>query len=342
MKAAVIESKGVLTVRDLPAPETGAYGARCEILYGAVCTGTDQHLLNQDLPFRNWVRYPAILGHESIGRVVEVGPKVRNLKQGDLVTRVSCPPVGDVGSAWGGFAETGIALDWRAMEADGRPRTEWNSARVNQVLPPEMDPAAATLMITWRETYSQLKRMGFGAGQSLAVMGSGSNGLAFAAHARNLGAGTLTLIGSPKREAEARRVGVTAFVDYRAEDAKAQALAACPDGYDFVLDVVGRPEMADLGLGLLKAGGIIATYGMDDAASIRLNPGLARGAFTVLKPNYDEAEAHADVVALFQAKKLDPAVWLDFDRVFALDEINEAMAAARARTVVKPLVRICG
>ena len=116
MKAAVIEEPGQLTVRDVPKPEPGPYGALCELLYGATCTGTDQHLISYDPPFCYWVELPAILGHESIGRVVEIGANVRNLKPGDLVTRVGAPANDDVNVAWGGFAEFGVATDWCAME----------------------------------------------------------------------------------------------------------------------------------------------------------------------------------------------------------------------------------
>ena len=107
MKAAVVESVGKLVVRDLPEPKIGTYEARCEMLYGSVCAGTDTHLVHGHPPFCDWVAAPFILGHESIGRVVSVGAKVRNLNPGELITRVGCPPVGDLACGWGGFAEVG-------------------------------------------------------------------------------------------------------------------------------------------------------------------------------------------------------------------------------------------
>jgi L-iditol 2-dehydrogenase len=125
MKAAIVESAGKLVVRDLPEPKHGDYEARCELLFGSVCAGTDTHLVNAHPPFCYWVKYPIILGHESVGRVVAVGAKVRNLKPGDVITRVGCPAVGDVTPGWGGFAQAGIATDWRAMQEDGVDGTVW-------------------------------------------------------------------------------------------------------------------------------------------------------------------------------------------------------------------------
>ena len=168
MKAAVIERDDLLVVKDVPAPEPGNYEALCEILWGATCTGTDLHLIDGTLPFR--APLPTILGHESIGRVVALGPKVRYLKPGDLVTRVGTTPVGPYSVSWGGFAEWGIARDYRAMQEDGLPETAWRSARWNRVLPPWVDPRSATMIITWRETLSYLTRMGFAPGRTLLVI----------------------------------------------------------------------------------------------------------------------------------------------------------------------------
>ena len=120
MRAAVIEAPGVLKIWDIPQPVPGEYDALCENLYGATCTGTDTHLIRNTFPWG--CTYPAILGHESIGRVIECGSKVRNLRVGDLVTRVSAPadPTIGLSVSWGGFAQYGIARDHWAMRADGR------------------------------------------------------------------------------------------------------------------------------------------------------------------------------------------------------------------------------
>jgi threonine dehydrogenase-like Zn-dependent dehydrogenase len=148
------------------------------------------------------------------------------------------------------------------------------------------------------------------------------------------------MIGSPGRQEAATRAGATAFVDYHAEDVRTPALASCPDGFDFVIDAVGKAALADLGLQLLKAGGTIGIYGMDEAADIRLNPGAARGTFTVNKNHYDEAETHNAVIEALQAQKLDASIWLDLEHPFALADINDAFEAVRSRQAIKALVRL--
>jgi threonine dehydrogenase-like Zn-dependent dehydrogenase len=340
MKAAIVERPGVLTVRDIPQPEMGEYDALCRLLYGATCTGTDGHLIAGRFPWP--VTYPTVLGHESIGRVVAVGAKVRSYRVGDLVTRVGTPasPAGDFHVNWGGFAEYGIARDHWAMQEDGRPPEEWRGYRWNQVLPPDFDPGASTMIITWRETLSYLTRMGFGSGASLLVIGSGGNGLSFAAHGANLGARRVAMIGSPVRAQTAQAAGVNSYFDYRSGDLEAEVSSVCPDGFDFIVDAVGRRASLDSALSCLKPGGTVGIYGIDEYGTWQLRPGRARGSFTFSVKGYDEAETHERVVAFVREGKLDARLWLDLDHPFQLADITEAFEALARRETVKALIRL--
>jgi len=331
MKAAIVESAGKLVVRELPEPRMGDYETRCDMLFGSVCAGTDTHLVNGHPPFCYWVKMPFILGHESIGRVVAVGSKVRNLKPGDMVTRVGCPAVGDVGNGWGGFAEIGIATDWRAMQEDGIEG--WQDKTVEQILPPDIDPAVGTLFITWRETFSYVTRMGFRPGASVLVIGSGGNGLAFASHACNLGASRVAMVGAAPRGAIATMAGATEYHDYRREE----CWKALESGFDFVIDSVGTATNVRHGQQCLKPGGTIGIYGLDEAGKVTL---AAARTFTFFNGGYNEAEAHEAVLRYFLAGKLDPSVWHDATRVFGLDQIAVALEAVRSRELIKPLIRL--
>jgi L-iditol 2-dehydrogenase len=340
MRAAVIERPGVLTVCEVPMPVAGDYEALCELLYGATCTGTDQHLIAGRFPWP--ISYPAVLGHESIGRVVEVGRRARHLRPGDLVTRVGTRPSPGLAVCWGGFAEYGVAVDWQAMQEDGLPAREWHGHRINQTLPPGTDAGAATMMTTWRETLSYSTRMGVGPGAAVLVIGSGGNGLSFVAHAANLGAGSVVLLGSGARESAGRAAGATGFVDYQAADAPARLAEAAGDGFAFVIDAVGRPGQIDLALPVLRPGGTVGIYGIDAFGRCPINAQLARGSFTFYNRGYDEGETHQQVLDFWQAGRLDAGIWLDLEHPFALEQIGEAFATVRERRLVKALVRLSG
>jgi len=340
MKAAVVEKPGVLVARDVPDPVIGDYQCLCRMLYGATCTGTDQHIIGGRFPFG--ITYPTILGHESVGRVVEVGRKVRHFKVGDIVTRVGAMPSADgsLQSNWGGFAELGVAVDHRAMREDGRPEPEWRPWRIHQTVPAGIDLRAATMIITWRETLSTITRMGVGQGAAVLVIGSGGNGLSFVAHAANLGAAPVVMIGSAARSDLGRAAGADACFDYRADDLKEQIAEAFPEGFDFLIDAVGKVGQANRVLALLRPGGTVAVYGVDDLDDVGLNPWKSSGTFTVYNGGYDEAEAHDRVIAFAGQGRLKAGVWLDLDVAFPLVEIGAAFEAVRERRAVKVLVRL--
>jgi len=340
MKAAVVEEPLRLVVREIPDPQVGPYDCLCRLLWGATCTGTDQHIIVGRFPFG--IDYPTILGHESVGRAIEVGPKVRHFKVGDLLTRVGAPAAADgsMRANWGGFAELGVARDHRAMREDGLPQEEWFAHRVNQVLPGGIDPRAATMIITWRETLSFITRMGIAAGSAVLVIGSGGNGLSFVSHARNLGAGSVAMIGSAGRADLARGAGAAHSFDYKSDDLKEQIAAAYPDGVDYLIDAVGKVGQVDRVLSLLKPGGTFCVYGVDHLKQYGINPWTAGGSFSVYHGGYDEAEVHDQVVDLVRRGKLKADLWLDMAHPFPLDEIGRAFEAVLSRRMVKALVRL--
>lgn len=342
MKAALIERCGALTVADIAVPEVGEYDALCSVLYGATCAGTDMHVINNQ--HRSPIHYPTVLGHESIGRVIEVGKKARNYSVGDLVTRVGCPAFEEKGyfSNWGGFAEYGIAKDHQAMKEDGIARAHWQKSRVNLVLPPEADPAASTMIITWRETLSFTKRLGVKAGARLLILGSGSNALAFAAHAYLIGVKSITVIGSKKRADSFTVPFAVNFIDYKDLDYLKWASECEPDGFDIIIDAIGKNGMLNSVLPLVKSGGTISVYGWDDYYTNKIAPLTAKDSFFVYNGGYDENEVHDEVVRLFMNKKLDSSLWMDMDNPYPLEQIGQAYEELRVRKAMKILIQIQG
>ena len=340
MKAAIVDKPGRLVVRKVPDPVPGDYDALCELLYGSTCTGTDTHIIRGDFPFPI-IDYPAILGHESVGRVVRVGGKVRNYRVGDLVTRVGAPPTpdGSISVAWGGYAEYGLARDHWAMKADGFPESDWAASRVNQVIPPSVDPRAAPMFTTWRETFSYLTRMGISQGTRLLVIGSGGNGLSYVAHGVNLGA-YVWLVGAARCSQLASRLGANGFIDYTRADCAEALQTSCPEGFDIIIDAVGKVGQADRFLPSLKPGGKIGIYGIDDFNRITITPRLGRGSFTLWNGGYDEAESHQRVSEFFLQAKLDASIWYDLNRPWPLDRIGEAFQAVWDRKAVKALIQL--
>lgn len=70
-----------LVLREVAEPVCGKEDVLLEVLACAVCR-TDLHIVDGEL---DRVRLPLILGHQVVGRIVEVGPGVRGFREGDRV-----------------------------------------------------------------------------------------------------------------------------------------------------------------------------------------------------------------------------------------------------------------
>ena len=121
MKAAITNGEGKVWIEDIPAPVPNDYQCLCRNLVCASCTGTDKKHIHNKLPWAQ--KYPGILGHESVGVVVETGAKVKNYQVGDMVIRPTPAYPGTTyhgfTSLWGGFSELGLVTDAAAVAADG-------------------------------------------------------------------------------------------------------------------------------------------------------------------------------------------------------------------------------
>ena len=336
MKAILVDRPdGAATVREIDeAPLPTDYDCRVAIEYGTICAGTDNHILHGRLPWE--MPYPLVLGHESVGRVVSVGPKVRNLKVGDLVARVGCAPAADKSwdIGWGGFAEFGFCRDWRAMEADGVAKSEWDTYRINQVIPADIPAESGPLFITLRETLSYTKRLGIGEGTKLLIVGSGGNALAFVAHAKRLGAAQIVVIGSAAREDVFREAGATGYVNYK-------ATSGITEKFDRVIDTVGKETSSDDILPFLADGATLGIYGLDDWEKLTLRPARTTATFTIYQGSYDEPETHDEIIAGFR-EGLYQRQWWTGESVFTLDTFDDALAAIESREIIKPLICIKG
>ena len=338
MKAAVLEAPNKLVVKEVHDPQIGPYDVLCELLYGAICTGTDTHIIKGGFPFSS--PPPTILGHESIGRVVKAGEKVRHFRVGDLVTRVGAPASarGEYTSSWGGFATLGVATDCWAKVADGLERPP-GKPTVQFPLPAGIDPAEATMIITWRETFSYVKRMGVAAGTKVLIIGSGGNGLAMANHAANLGASCVAMIGSPSRQQTAETIGVKHFADYHDGESAKQLKKTVGGGFDFCIDSLGRRGNLDLALSLLVSGGCVSMYGLDEIGQCSIKPGWSP--FRYFPASYAEGEAHEAVLGFMRSGMLAARHWLDTEHPYPLEAINDAFADLAARRIgPKALVRL--
>lgn len=257
MLAAVVERPGELVVRQVPVPRIDDTECLVEILACAICNGTDHKLLHGQFRYVGADGYPGIIGHESVGRVVECGSRVESFQEGDLVLRPGARydqgEEGGTGSIWGGIAEYGKIKD---PVHGGNP--------MHQIVPPDMDPLDATMLITLKETLSWLQRWPVHRGQSVVILGSGPVGASFGFFAKLLGCWPVIVVG--RRDEPLSRcmaLGVDAVVNITRDD-PVQAVQHWTGGKgaDRVIEAVGDDSLVELGLSLLTSGGRVGIYGV--------------------------------------------------------------------------------
>ncbi len=339
--AAVVRDWGKLEITAVPGFPVGPYDAVCRIEACSICAATDSHLVDGTFP-RAWSASPPfVLGHESAGRVVSVGPKVRRFQPGQLVVRpMWLPderPYQGLGSSWGGFAAWGIVRDtWsQAEDTGGATDYRWRSS-----LPlPEMPVADATLFVTWRDTMSCLLQLGVAPGQRVVVFGSGGNGLSFVRCAKLRGA-TVVLVGSATRFALAQRLGATACVDYRDGEKVAAAVrnAFGGAGADVVMEAVGSAGHVPQMMGCLAEGGKLFLFGIPHDLSCAGNLFHGPSEYRIVKKTAEEWQAHGIVLTHYLTGELRPEDFCDGE--LPLGKINDGLADIRRKEAIKLTVTL--
>jgi len=243
----------------------GAHDVAIDILFCGVCH-SDLHTARGE-----WagVVFPAVPGHEIIGRVSAVGDHVTRFKAGDMVgigcivdSCRHCPPCG---AGLEQYCQEGMTGTYGGRDrATGEPTyggySEAIVVREEYVLrvPDGLDPAAAApLLCAGITTYSPLRHWNAGPGKKVGVVGLGGLGHMAVKLAHAMGAEVTLFTTSPGKEADARRLGASHVV----LSTDPAAMAAVADRFDLILNTVSAPLDLDPYLKALKRDGTMVMVG---------------------------------------------------------------------------------
>lgn len=251
MKAAVIHGARDLRVEERPVPEAGPDEIVVRTLVASICNATDVHIWEGELGEELRPPFPHVLGHERSGEVVAVGARVRGFRVGD---RVAC---------W-------AKMDGAFAEYDAIRPGQFPTVHVGTAL---SDRAGAFLEFV-AATLRTITAAGPRPGESVAVLGTGVQGLLLALEAKLLGAGRVVAVDPlGSRVERALALGVDAGVVLSGLDQEG-ALAALREELgrdaDLVLDATGSAlwpggNSVDLGLAALRWAGRYVVHALPTA-----------------------------------------------------------------------------
>ncbi len=322
-------------VDDVPVPAIEPHECLVKIIASGFCNGTDLKIIqgkigNMTVPF------PALVGHESVGEVVEVGDEVRAWQVGD---RMINPPFRLVpgtryGSMWGAMSEYAVVQDAEATRAKGLTPRIGAMRRI----PRTIDPVGAAVILSLKETLSAVRNFGFRPGMDALVYGDGPMGLALVQFLRMEGAGWVGCVGHwDKRLAKAREVGGADAV-LNSHD------ASVPDWMGerrvhLAIDAVGSPAVIHEAARLLHKGGKVGVTGVLSRghSSIDLLALPHHTCIHALTFPYREHDVHDEIVQLILEGRVDPGHYCS--HVLPLDEAPRAMDLVVSRDAFKVVLR---
>lgn len=347
-----------LALREFPLPaqlESGA--ALVRVTMAGIC-GTDVHLWHGQLP----LSLPVILGHETVGTIVELNRDVRDwvgqpVVVGQRITwtsgmacgrcyycRVKGQPTRCLHRKAYGISynceEPPHLLGGYAEHIYLRPGTA--IFPIPDDLPTEAVVGAGCALST---AIHGTERIGVDWGDVVVVQGSGPVGLACVAVARDRGAARVIVIGGPPHRLEmAKRFGADDCLDVAADtiDARLARVRELTGGFgaDVVLECVGLPQAVTEGLALCRDGGrylVLGHYG--DAGPISFNPhDVTRKQLVVAGSwGFEPKHTYAGLQFLRRTRAEFPFEQL-IPTTYSLDQANEALQATASWSGLKSAI----
>lgn len=360
IRAAVMPAPRVpVEIREFNEPEIAPGGMLLRTLYSEVC-GTDVHLWHGRL---SGVPYPIIPGHVSVGLADKVRGTVlatdgRPIREGDRVvfydvhrtcgrcyacavsgTPTKCPQrkvygITDAASdgLFGGWSEA-IYLEPGVVAA---------------VLPDAVSPedyiGGGCGLIT---AVHAIDRAALRLADSVLVQGTGAVGLCIIALARLSGASTIVAIGAPHDRLHlAQRMGATLTLDLQSTTPEERADrirdVTGGRGVDVGLEAAGSPRAVEEGMTLVRDGGryVIAGHYTDAGIShINAHQHINRKHLEIRGCWGSEAGHFVRALTVLEMSVATVPFRDIGARVYAMEDVNNALADAESMTLPKALVR---
>ena len=257
MKAAILESMGVLVYRDVPTPRPAAGEVALHVRASSVC-GSDIHRF-----IRGHHTLPLILGHEAAGVIVGVGDGVDPVMLGRHAALVPLVPDHTCEQCRAGRFSACGSYSFIGSRRPGAFAEVVTVPAVNVLAVPDDLPFEQAALIEPATVARHILDLGgFTAGQSAIVLGAGSIGLMLVQWLRLLGAGTIlaTDVADANLEA-ARALGAHVTLNPTRDDVAGEVRRLTGAGVDVALEASGSPAALALVVDVTRPRGTVVVGG---------------------------------------------------------------------------------
>ncbi|HEX5819252.1 MAG TPA: NAD(P)-dependent alcohol dehydrogenase [Gemmatimonadales bacterium] len=244
----------------------GPRDVQIEIEYCGVCH-SDLHTVRGEWEGTTW---PAIPGHEILGRVTHVGGEVTRFKVGDTAAVGcmvdSCRSCSECADDLEQFCTSGAIFTYNSPDRHTGGVTFGgysNRIVVDEAftlrVPGNLDPAgAAPLLCAGITTYSPLRHWNVQPGQRVGIVGLGGLGHMALKLAHAMGASTALFTTSPGKAEDAKRLGADDVIISKDR----MEMGRHRNSFDLVLDTVSVAHDLDAYIALLKRDGALVLLGV--------------------------------------------------------------------------------
>jgi threonine 3-dehydrogenase len=260
-----------LWLDEVPMPEVGINDVLIQVLRTGIC-GTDVHIYKWDAWAQKTIPVPMVVGHEFVGRIVEVGSNVHDFEPGEIVSGEGHVVCGHCRNCLAGRRH--LCKDTKGVGVN-RPGAfaEYLSLPMSNVW--VHDPAAFPNQSLARDIQSIFDPFGNAVhtalsfdllGEDVLITGAGPIGMMAVAIAKHAAARYVVVTDvNPYRLELAKRMGATVALDVRTQSiADAQKQLDMKEGFDVGLEMSGNPAAFRDMLANMAHGGKIAMLGIPE------------------------------------------------------------------------------
>ncbi len=327
MKAAFFTALRTIEIRDVPEPRlSGVEDVLVAVERVGVC-GSDVHYYLDGRIGDQVIDFPATLGHECAGTVVEVGAAVTHLRPGERVAIDPALVCGQCDQCRAGRENTCRRLRFMGGpgEAPGAAAQRYVLPAANCfAVPTSLSLEAAAAVEPLSIGLYAVRLAGLEPGARAAVIGCGPIGLSvlLALRATAVPARVYATDLLPERLAAAERCGATWTGNVRQDDVTAAITRAEPLGLEAVFECSGDPAILDAAQRLLAPGGQLVLVGIPPTDQVAFSIHTMRRRELTFKNVRRQRGCIAPVIELITAGRIDPTPLLTHR--FPLVRISEA------------------